>query len=138
MKDKDCIFCLLANGDIPTAKVYEDDDVAVILDAGPATKGHALVLPKDHYKNITEVPEVLAGKLTAAAARIGQAQMDVLGALGFNIVINTNEAAGQTVFHTHVHVIPRYGNEHAIEWEPHEANGEENAKIAKELSEALK
>ena len=73
MKDKDCIFCLLANGDIPTAKVYEDDDLTVILDAGPATKGHALVLPKDHYKNITEVPQELAGKLVAIASKVGNA-----------------------------------------------------------------
>jgi len=137
MKDKDCIFCLLAGGDIPTAKVYEDDDVAVILDAGPATRGHALVLPKDHYKNITEVPEALAGKLVAVAGKVGNAQMKALGALGFNVVINTNEAAGQTVFHAHVHVIPRYGNDTVMGWEPHQADMEENAGIAKELAAAL-
>ena len=134
MKDKDCIFCLLANGDIPTAKVYEDDDVAVILDAGPATKGHALVLPKEHYKNITEVPEALAGKLTAVAAKVGAAQMKALGALGFNVIINTNEAAGQTVFHCHVHVIPRYGTEKICSWNPGKADNEENAKLAAELA----
>ena len=126
MKDKDCIFCLLANGDIPTAKVYEDDDLTVILDAGPATKGHALVLPKDHYKNITEVPQELAGKLVAIASGVGNAQMKALGAAGFNIVINTNEAAGQTVFHCHVHVIPRYeGDAGIISWVPGEAKDSE-------------
>ena len=126
MKDKDCIFCLLANGDIPTAKVYEDDDLTVILDAGPATKGHALVLPKDHYKNITEVPQELAGKLVAIASKVGNAQMKALGAAGFNIVINTNEAAGQTVFHCHVHVIPRYeGDAGIISWVPGEAKDSE-------------
>ena len=126
MKDKDCIFCLLANGDIPTAKVYEDDDLTVILDAGPATKGHALVLPKDHYKNITEVPQELAGKLVAIASKVGNAQMKALGAAGFNIVINTNEAAGQTVFHCHVHVIPRYeGDAGIVSWVPGEAKDSE-------------
>ena len=126
MKDKDCIFCLLANGDIPTAKVYEDDDLTVILDAGPATKGHALVLPKDHYKNITEVPQEFAGKLVAIASKVGNAQMKALGAAGFNIVINTNEAAGQTVFHCHVHVIPRYeGDAGIISWVPGEAKDSE-------------
>ena len=126
MKDKDCIFCLLANGDIPTAKVYEDDDLTVILDAGPATKGHALMLPKDHYKNITEVPQELAGKLVAIASKVGNAQMKALGAAGFNIVINTNEAAGQTVFHCHVHVIPRYeGDAGIISWVPGEAKDSE-------------
>lgn len=136
MKDKDCIFCLLANGDIPTAKVYEDDDLTVILDAGPATKGHALVLPKDHYKNITEVPQELAGKLVAIASKVGNAQMKALGAAGFNIVINTNEAAGQTVFHCHVHVIPRYeGDAGIISWVPGEAKDSEAvaAKIAASL-----
>ena len=126
MKDKNCIFCLLANGDIPTAKVYEDDDLTVILDAGPATKGHALVLPKDHYKNITEVPQELAGKLVAIASRVGNAQMKALGAAGFNVVINTNEAAGQTVFHCHVHVIPRYeGDAGIVSWVPGEAKDSE-------------
>lgn len=136
MKDKDCIFCLLANGDIPTAKVYEDDDLTVILDAGPATKGHALVLPKDHYKNITEVPQELAGKLVAIASRVGNAQMKALGAAGFNVVINTNEAAGQTVFHCHVHVIPRYeGDAGIVSWVPGEAKDSETvaAKIAASL-----
>ena len=136
MKDKDCIFCLLANGDIPTAKVYEDDDLTVILDAGPATNGHALVLPKDHYKNITEVPQELAGKLVAIASRVGNAQMKALGAAGFNVVINTNEAAGQTVFHCHVHVIPRYeGDAGIVSWVPGEAKDSETvaAKIAASL-----
>ena len=136
MKDKECIFCLLANGDIPTAKVYEDDDLTVILDAGPATKGHALVLPKDHYKNITEVPQELAGKLVAIASKVGNAQMKALGAAGFNVVINTNEAAGQTVFHCHVHVIPRYeGDAGIVSWVPGEAKDSETvaAKIAASL-----
>lgn len=136
MKDKDCIFCLLANGDIPTAKVYEDEDMTVILDAGPAAKGHALVLPKDHFKNITGVPETLAGKLTAAAAKVGTAQMKALGADGFNIVINTNEAAGQTVFHCHIHVIPRYNGDGALmSWVPGEAKDSEA--VAAKLAEAL-
>lgn len=135
MKDKDCIFCLLANGDIPTAKIYEDSDVAVILDAGPASKGHALVLPKEHYKNIAETPADLAGKLVAVAAKVGAAQMKALGALGFNVVINTNEAAGQTVFHTHVHVIPRYGNDDIVSWVPGEAKDTE--KLASDIKAAL-
>ena len=136
MKDKDCIFCLLANGDIPTAKVYEDDELAVILDAGPATHGHALILPKDHYKNVTEIPETLAGKMLALAARIGQAQMDKLGAAGFNVLVNTNEAAGQTVFHMHMHVIPRYEGESSIvSWTPGEAVDTE--RTAALLAEAL-
>ena len=138
MKDENCIFCKLANGVFPTAKVYEDEDLTVFLDAGPASKGHALVMPKEHYKNITEVPADLAGKLTSVAAKVGEAQMKALGALGFNIIINTNEAAGQTVFHVHVHVIPRYGNDDMVSWTPHEADNEANMKIAAEIAGAMK
>ena len=133
MKCDDCIFCKLANGDIPTAKVYEDEDVTVILDAGPASRGHALVLPKDHYSKLAEVPEALAGKLAATAAKIGEAQKKALGALGYNIVVNTDEAAGQTVFHCHVHVIPRYGNDELVLWNPGSAtDSEPTAKLIAE------
>ena len=135
MKRDDCIFCKLANGDIPTAKVYEDADVTVILDAGPATKGHALVLPKDHSAKLAEVPEALAGKLAATAARIGEAQKKALGALGYNIVVNTDEVAGQTVFHCHVHVIPRYDKDELALWVPGEAIDSEN--VAKTIAGAL-
>lgn len=135
MKCDDCIFCKLANGDIPTAKVYEDADVAVILDAGPASRGHTLVLPKEHYAKLAEVPEALAGKLAATAARIGEAQKKALGALGYNIVINTDQAAGQTVFHCHVHVIPRYGNDEIALWIPGEAADSEN--VAKMIAGAI-
>lgn len=136
MKDKDCIFCLLANGDIPTSKVYEDNDLTVILDAGPAAEGHCLVLPKDHYRNITEVPADLDGKLISTAAKIGSAQMKALGADGFNIVINTNESAGQSVFHCHIHVIPRFTGDKALGlWTPGEVKDGEAlaAKIAAAL-----
>jgi histidine triad (HIT) family protein len=138
MKD-DCIFCLLSNGKIPTAKVYENDFCAVILDSGPATKGHALVIPKEHYANITEAPEELVGKCFALAAKLGAAMKDVLGAKGFNVVANTGEAAGQTVMHMHIHVIPRYGDEGVIcAWTQHEADADENAKIAEKLAAAMK
>ena len=136
MKDKDCIFCLLANGDIPTSVVYEDEDVTVILDAGPAAEGHALVLPKEHYKNITEVPEGLAGKLMTTAARTGEAQMKALGADGFNVLVNTNEAAGQTVFHCHVHVIPRFNGDNVMKpWTPGEVR--DGAVLAAKIAAAL-
>lgn len=136
MKDKDCIFCLLANGDIPTSVVFEDEDVTVILDAGPAAQGHALVLPKEHYKNITEVSEGLAGRLMSTAAKIGAAQMKALGADGFNVLVNTNEAAGQTVFHCHVHVIPRFNGDNVMQpWTPGEVK--DGAALAAKIASAL-
>ena len=138
MKDKDCIFCLLAGGDIPTAKVYEDEKFTVILDANPASRGHALVLPKDHYRDVTEAPAEVVGAAFALGARIGQAMKMTLGASGFNLLANTGEAAGQTVMHMHVHVIPRYeGGETMLSWDPKEADPDQNALIAKLISAAL-
>ena len=138
MKD-DCIFCLLSNGKIPTAKVYENDFCAIILDSGPAAKGHALVIPKEHYADITQAPSELVGKCFALAAKLGTAMKEVLGADGFNVVANTGEAAGQTVMHMHIHVIPRYAGDGPIcTWAPGEADAQENEKIAGELAQALK
>ncbi|MEE3481703.1 MAG: HIT family protein [Lachnospiraceae bacterium] len=108
MKDSDCIFCKLANGDIPTNVIYEDDDFTVILDASPATKGHALILPKEHYANIYELPDDIAAKVMPLAKKLASHMTEVLHCDGFNIVQNNGEVAGQTVFHFHVHLIPRY------------------------------
>lgn len=115
----DCIFCKLANGEIPTATLYEDDDFRVILDQGPATKGHALILPKKHYANIYELPEELAALAMVLAKRMAGTMTEALNCDGFNLVQNNGEAAGQTVFHFHMHLIPRYNNDHAgITWNP--------------------
>lgn len=108
MKDSDCIFCKLANGDIPTNVIYEDDDFTVILDASPATKGHALILPKEHYANVYELPDDIAAKVMPLAKKLASHMTEVLHCDGFNIVQNNGEVAGQTVFHFHVHLIPRY------------------------------
>lgn len=115
----DCIFCKLANGEIPTATLYEDDDFRVILDQGPATKGHALILPKKHYANIYEIPEELAARAMVLAKKMAVAMTEALKCDGFNLVQNNGEAAGQTVFHFHMHLIPRYKDDHAgITWTP--------------------
>ena len=108
MKDNNCIFCKLANGDIPTNSIYEDDDFKVILDADPATKGHALILPKNHFANLFEIDDEVAAKALPLAKKIAKNMMDKLGCAGINIVQNNGEAAGQTVHHFHIHVIPRY------------------------------
>ena len=108
MKDNNCIFCKLANGDIPTNSIYEDNDFKVILDADPATKGHALILPKNHFANLIELDDEVAAKALPLAKKIAKNMMDKLGCAGVNIVQNNGEAAGQTVHHFHIHVIPRY------------------------------
>lgn len=125
MKD-DCIFCKLANGIIPTNYIYEDDDFKVILDAGPATKGHSLILPKEHYADIYELPSDLAGRAFTLAKKIAAHNTTVLKADGFNIVQNNGETAGQTVFHFHLHLIPRFkGDGQKIGWNPGKPTDEE-------------
>ena len=126
MKDNSCIFCKIANGEIPSRTLYEDGDYRVILDLGPATRGHCLVLPKEHYANIYEIPADKA----AGAMRIGQQMAvrmrDRLHTDGVNLVQNNGEAAGQTVPHFHLHIIPRYqGDGQNILWKPGKASDEE-------------
>ena len=104
----ECIFCRIANGEIPSATLYEDDDFRVILDLGPASKGHALILPKSHAANIYELPDELAGKAMVLAKKMAGRMTEALECDGFNIVQNNGEVAGQTVFHFHMHLIPRY------------------------------
>jgi Diadenosine tetraphosphate (Ap4A) hydrolase and other HIT family hydrolases len=108
MKVDNCIFCKLANGEIPTATLYEDEDFRVILDANPASKGHALIIPKEHYANLYELDDTLAGKAMILAKKMITKLTEVLGCDGYNLVQNNGECAGQTVFHFHLHMIPRY------------------------------
>lgn len=115
----DCIFCKIAGGDIPSATIYEDDDFRVILDLGPASKGHALILPKYHASNIYELPDELAAKVMVLAKKMASKMTDALQCDGFNIVQNSGELAGQTVFHFHMHLIPRYeGDNVKLGWVP--------------------
>lgn len=108
MKDSNCIFCKLANGDIPTNTLYEDEYFRVILDADPVSKGHALILPKNHYKDIYELGDVESEKIILLAKKMAIKITDKLKADGFNILQNSKEIAGQSVFHFHMHLIPRY------------------------------
>ena len=119
MKKDDCIFCKLANGDIPTNTIYDDDMFRVILDAAPATRGHALILPKDHFANIYEIDEEVAASAMKLAKKMATEMTEKLNCDGFNIVQNNGETAGQTVFHFHIHLIPRYINDgQIIGWKP--------------------
>ena len=106
--DSNCIFCKIADGVIPSYKIYEDDDVLAFLDVNPVTYGHTLVISKEHYETALSAPKEIFHKAMDVAPRIGQVQIKQLGAKGVNILTNCYEAAGQTVRHFHVHVIPRY------------------------------
>lgn len=119
MSQENCIFCKIAAGVIPSATIYEDEDFRVILDIEPASKGHALILPKEHYANLYELPDELAAKVLVVAKKVIAKMTDIVGCDGYNVVQNNGEAAGQTVFHFHVHLIPRYKDDDVkIGWKP--------------------
>lgn len=115
MKHNDCLFCKIIEGEIPSSKIYEDDDVLAFLDISQVTRGHALVVPKKHYDNFLSVDKDIMHKVMDVAQRIGQADIAVLGAKGVNILTNVNKEAGQSVYHFHVHVIPRYAKNEGIQ-----------------------
>ena len=108
MKKDDCIFCKIANGEIPGRTVYEDDDFRVVLDLGAGTRGHSLILPKEHYANVYELSDDAASKVMIVARNVASKLKDKLGCAGMNLVQNNGEEAGQTIFHFHMHLIPRY------------------------------
>lgn len=127
MKDSNCIFCKIANGEIPTNALYEDDDFKIILDRGPATKGHALILPKEHFADLYEIDDAVAAKVLPLAKKMAARMKKAYSCDGFNLVQNNGKCAGQTVFHFHVHMIPRYADdtEMKIGWIPGEITDEE-------------
>ena len=130
MKNENCIFCKILNGDIPSAKLYEDEEFAIILDVGPASFGHALILPKEHYANVFEMPEELLAKAVSLAKVWGEKLVKGLNADGLNLVQNNGLAAGQTVFHFHLHLIPRYENDSVGEmWRPGSLSAEQREEI---------
>ena len=138
MKEKD-IFCRIVDGEIPCHKLYEDDDVLAFLDISQVTKGHALVIPKKHYDNFLSVPHEEMHKVMDVAQRIGQIAIKFLGAKGVNILTNCYEAAGQTVNHFHVHVIPRYEEKEGFHLEMKNNSSEELnlPALAREIKENL-
>lgn len=139
MKDDNCIFCLIANGQIPSNTVYEDGDFRVILDISPAAKGHMLILPKEHYANIFELPEETAKKVLPLAKKLAAAVKEAMNADGVNIVQNNGTAAGQTVPHFHLHIIPRKEGDNVMPlWTPGESVPEEQAQIAEKISKLMK
>ncbi|MCR5304499.1 MAG: HIT family protein [Lachnospiraceae bacterium] len=135
MKKDDCIFCKIANGEIPSNTIYEDDLFRVILDNGPATKGHALVLPKDHSADIFEMPEDTLAKAMVVAKKVAGKLKETLSCDGLNIVQNNGECAGQTVHHFHIHLIPRYADDgQLIGWKPGSPSSEELEKVRKTIN----
>ena len=138
MKKEDCVFCKIVNGDIPSNTIYENSEFKVIMDISPATKGHVLVLPKEHFKDIYDIDAETAGKLFQLAAVVARALKEVLHCDGLNIIQNNGEIAGQTVFHFHMHLIPRYeGDDLTVKWKEHSMDAEEMDQLRKDSRKAL-
>ncbi len=135
MRDENCIFCKIANGEIPTATIYEDEDFRVILDLGPASKGHALILPKEHFANLYELEDEVSQKVLPVARKVITKMTEILGCDGYNLVQNNGEIAGQTVFHFHMHLIPRYANDTVgLGWTPGTLTEEEKEEILSKMA----
>ncbi len=145
MKDPDCIFCKIAAGEIPSNKVYETDNVLVFLDAFPAQEGHCLVIPKEHARDLLDLPEETATEVLPVAKKVMQAMEKILKPHGYSIIQNNREQAGQEVFHYHLHIVPRYkgrgprGSRHALtpdnyEYKPGKADLQE---IARKIGSAV-
>ena len=134
-----CIFCKIAAGEIPALTLFEDEDVKVIFDAGPATKGHALVIPKTHAANVFEISDELLAKAHVVAKKVAIALKEATECDGVNILQNNGEMAGQSVFHLHIHVIPRYEGDTAnIKWIPGEQDVEYLNGLIREVTNILK
>ena len=138
MKKEDCIFCKIANGEIPSATIFEDRDFRVMLDIGPATRGHVLILTKEHYDNIYEIDAETAGKLFSLASVIARAMKKVLNCDGMNILQNNGTVAGQTVFHFHLHLIPRYeGDQVQVTWPQGSITEEEKEELVNSMKKEI-
>lgn len=137
MTDKDCIFCKIVAGEIPSEKIYEDKDVVAFMDIRPVSRGHALVVPKNHSKDILETDESDLHKVILAARKISDAITKATKAEGFTISTNRGEAAGQTVFHLHFHIIPRFRKDGLQPWPHQESEPKTRAEIAKKIKGML-
>lgn len=132
----DCIFCKIITGEIPSCKVYEDDKVLAFLDISQTTKGHTLVIPKEHVRNVLEMSENIASALFSRVPKIARAVQKATNAPAMNIINNNEALAGQTVFHAHVHLVPRYSEDDGISitYSTHEPDFDRLGKMAEHIS----
>ncbi|WAA13015.1 HIT family protein [Fervidibacillus halotolerans] len=137
----DCVFCKIVKGELPSAKVYEDEHVLAFLDISQVTKGHTLVIPKVHQPNLYELTPEAATHVFSAVPKIANAIKDAYNPIGLNLLNNNGEHAGQSVFHFHVHIIPRYGENDGFGaiWKTHtsEYSSEDLQSIAKTIGKHL-
>lgn len=132
----DCLFCKIIAEELPSTRVYEDENTLAFLDIKPVNPGHVLVIPKKHYVNIHDMPDEMVGKVAVVAKKIADAILKI-GAKGVNIGMNNGAPAGQVVFHAHVHVMPRYGDDKFSLWVGKEYDGNEREEVAKKITKYL-
>lgn len=135
---EDCIFCKIVKGEIPSAKIYEDEKFLAFLDIAPVKPGHVLIIPKEHFKDTTLTPDNVLSELIVRGKKIGKALIKELGAEGFIFSTNNGKAAGQEIFHTHFHIIPRKSDDGLTHWQQEKYKEGEAEKIAQKLKETLK
>ncbi len=135
---EDCIFCKIIRNEIPSDKIYEDEDIFAFLDLRPTSRGHALVVPKIHSKDFLETTDDELSKVIVKVKKIAAAVMDGTGAAGFNLTTNTRAAAGQAVFHLHFHIIPRYQNDGLPMFPHHESEPKTRAELADHIKKFIK
>ncbi len=134
----ECIFCAIVDGKIPSAKVYENEHVFAFMDIAPANPGHLLIIPKQHYRNIFDMPADVGSKIMEAAIPLAAAIREALKPDGLNLFQSNEPAAFQTVFHFHLHLIPRWeGDPLRLPWRPSEGNIEKINDIASKISNAM-
>jgi len=133
----DCIFCKIANKEIPCHKVFEDEKVLAFLDIAPVNPGHVLVIPKKHFQNFEEIPEDELCALAKAVKKIGQAVKSRLGVEGYNVLENNGPAAGQIISHIHFHVIPRKSDDGLKHWPQNKYKEGEAGEIASKITAGL-
>jgi histidine triad (HIT) family protein len=138
--DSNCIFCKIVAGEIPSYKVYEDENVLAFLDISQVTKGHTLIIPKEHSTDIFELPAETAAKLYSVVPKIASGIKQTFNPIGLNILNNNGEAAGQSVFHYHMHFIPRYGQGDGFGavWKTQDTPADEMTEIAQHIKENVK
>jgi len=142
MKEKnsnetDCLFCKIINEDIPSSKIYENEHTYAFLDINPVNPGHALVIPKKHFKDIFDIPSKELCEVIATVKKISEAIKTGVEADGINIIMNNKEAAGQIIFHAHIHVIPRYNDDGFRHWPGKKYKDNEEKEIAKKIKKQL-
>ena len=134
---EECIFCKIVNGEIPCTKVYENNKVLAFLDIAPVNKGHTLVIPKEHHKDLLDMPNDVLAEVAKVGKKVAKAAVKATGAAGFNLGQNNGKTAGQVVMHFHLHIIPRFEGDGLKLWPQGKYEGKEEEEIAEKIKSLL-